>query len=135
MNNNNQLPKGTETILIVDDQETIWDYLIEALQTLGYSVLLAENGQDAVDIYQNNPNEIDLILLDMIMPVLNGHDAFIEIKKIDPNVSILLSSGYVSEEEVQDLIKLGANGFLTKPHRLPVIANEIRRVLDERLTQ
>ncbi|UDQ98912.1 response regulator [Lentisphaerota bacterium WC36G] len=132
MNNDNILPKGTETVLIVDDQETIWDYLIEALQTLGYTVLLAENGQDAVDIYQNNPNEIDLILLDMIMPVLNGHDAFIEIQKIDPDVCVLLSSGYVSEEEVQDLIKLGASGFLNKPHRLPVVAQAIRKVLDER---
>ncbi len=132
MSTTNQLPKGSETILIVDDQETIWDYLIEALQTLGYSVLLAENGQDAVDIYKNNPNEIDLILLDMIMPVLNGHDAFIKIKEIDPDVSVLLSSGYVSEDEVQDLLQMGANGFLRKPHRLPVVVNEIRRVLDER---
>ena len=62
----NDLPRGTETILIVDDQETIWDFLIEALQELGYSVLLAENGLDAVEIYKANPREVDLVLLDMI---------------------------------------------------------------------
>ncbi|MBO5688320.1 MAG: response regulator, partial [Lentisphaeria bacterium] len=64
----NDLPRGTETILIVDDHETIWDFLIEALQLLGYSVLLAENGEDAVSIYKENPGVVDLVLLDMIMP-------------------------------------------------------------------
>ena len=59
-----QIQGGTETILIVDDQETVWDFLIEALQKLGYSVLLAENGLDAVEIYENNPGQIDLVLLD-----------------------------------------------------------------------
>ena len=54
------LPRGTETLLIVDDQETVWDFLIEALQNLGYSVLLAENGEDAVAIYRDNPSQIDL---------------------------------------------------------------------------
>ena len=126
------LPKGDETILIVDDQETIWDYLIEALQTLGYSVLLAENGLDAVEIYRNNPKQIDLILLDMIMPKLGGHKTFLQIKEIDPDVCVLLSSAYVSEDEVHDLLSQGANGFLAKPHRLPQVTAEIRRVLDER---
>ena len=64
----NTLPGGNETILIVDDHETIWDFLIEALSGLGYSVLLAENGLDAVEIYESNPDQIDLVLLDMIMP-------------------------------------------------------------------
>ena len=64
----NKLPGGSETILIVDDHETIWDFLIEALQELGYSVLLAENGLDAVEIFRENPGVIDLVLLDMIMP-------------------------------------------------------------------
>ncbi len=126
----NSLPRGTETILIVDDQETIWDFLIEALQELGYSVLLAENGLDAVEIYRNNPNEIDLILLDMIMPKLGGHKTFFQIREIDPEAKILLSSGYVSEEEVKDLLDQGAAGFLPKPHRLPLMAKEFRRILD-----
>ena len=61
------LPQGNEMILVVDDHETIWDFLIEALQMLGYSVLLAENGLDAVTIYKENPGMVDLVLLDMIM--------------------------------------------------------------------
>ena len=124
------LPRGTETILIVDDHETIWDFLIEALQQLGYSVLLAENGLDAVEIYRENPHEIDLVLLDMIMPKLGGHQTFLRLKAIDPEVRVLLSSGFVSEAEVQDLLAQGACGFIPKPHRLPVMARAIRDVLD-----
>jgi len=126
------LPGGSETILIVDDHETIWDFLIEALQRLGYSVLLAENGLDAVEIYQENPNEVDLVLLDMVMPKLGGHQTFYKIKELDPDAKILLSSGYVSEEEVNDLLEQGARGFLPKPHRISKMAQEVRRILDEK---
>ena len=124
------LPGGNETILIVDDQETIWDFLIEALQMLGYSVLLAENGSDAVDIYEANPGAIDLVLMDMIMPKLGGSQAFVKIREIDPNAKILLSSGFVNEEDIQHLLKQGACGFLAKPHRLPVVVKAIREALD-----
>ena len=124
------LPHGNETILIVDDHETIWDFLIEALQMLGYSVLLAENGEDAVSIYRENPGAVDLVLLDMIMPKMGGHQAFYQLRTIDPNVIVLLSSGFVSEEEVHDLLQQGACGFLPKPHRLPQVANAIRNILD-----
>ena len=125
------LPGGHETILIVDDHETIWDFLIDALQKLGYSVLLAENGLDAVEIYEANPREIDLVLLDMIMPKAGGHQTFYRLRAIDPQVKVLLSSGFVSEAEVNDLLQQGACGFLPKPHRLPTVARAIRQVLDE----
>ena len=124
------LPQGNEMILVVDDHETIWDFLIEALQMLGYSVLLAENGIDAVTIYRENPGMVDLVLLDMIMPKAGGHETFYRIREIDPEAKILLSSGYVCEEEVQYLLKEGACGFLAKPHRLPVVIRAIRDVLD-----
>lgn len=126
----NNLPGVNETILIVDDHETIWDFLIEALQKLGYSVLLAENGLDAVEIYEENPDQIDLVLLDMIMPKAGGHQTFYKIRAIDPEAKILLSSGFVSEAEVHDLLQQGACGFLPKPHRLPAVARAIREVLD-----
>jgi len=126
-----KLPGGSETILLVDDQDAIWDFMIEALQTLGYTVILAENGLDAVEIYKENPKKIDLVILDMIMPKLGGHSTFYQIRALDPNAKILLSSGYVSEQEVDDILKQGAKGFIPKPHRINVIAEEIRRVLDE----
>ena len=124
------LPRGTETILIVDDQETVWDFLIEALQNLGYSVLLAENGEDAVSIYRENPNQIDLVLLDMIMPKQGGHATFYQLKAIDPDVRVLLSSGYVSADSLKDLLDNGAAGFLEKPHRISALTRKIREILD-----
>ena len=131
----NDLPGGSETILIVDDHETIWDFLIEALQELGYSVLLAENGLDAVEIYRENPGAVDLVLMDMIMPKCGGHEAFYQIREIDPQAKILLSSGYVSENEVQDLLRQGACGFLSKPHRIATVAQAVRDALDGKATQ
>ena len=127
----NKFPGGTETVLLVDDQDTIWDFMIEALQTLGYTVILAENGLDAVEIYKNNTGKIDLVILDMIMPKMGGHNTFYQLKAIDPDVKVILSSGYVSEEEVNDILKQGAKAFIPKPHRIKAIAEEIRRVLDE----
>ncbi len=131
MGNENILNSNGETILIVDDHETIWDFLIEALQDCGYCVLLAENGMDAMEMYAANPDEIDLVLLDMIMPKAGGHQTFYRIRELDPNANILLSSGYISEDEVHDLLEQGARGFLPKPHRLKQVMSEIRRILDE----
>ena len=125
-----ELPQGSEMILVVDDHETIWDFLIEALQMLGYSVLLAENGLDAVTIYEENPGMIDLVLLDMIMPKAGGHETFMKLKAIDPNVKVLLSSGFVNENAVEDLLSQGACGFLSKPHRIATVAKAIRAALD-----
>lgn len=120
-----------ETILLVDDEEMIWDVISDMLSTLGYKVILAENGREAVEIYQNNPGEVDLILLDMIMPEMNAREAFFLLKKIDPEVKVLLSSGYVSEEDAQDVLNAGAQGFLRKPYRMTDLAGKIRGILDE----
>jgi CheY-like chemotaxis protein len=127
------LPRAreNETVLVVDDEDAIWDFVIEALQNLGYSVILAGNGEEAIEIYKNNPNQISLVFLDMVMPKLGGHSAFYELKKIDPLVKILISSGYVSEEEIRDLFENGAKGFLPKPHKIKDLAIKIRRILDE----
>ena len=127
-----KLPGGNETIMLVDDQDAIWDFMIEALQTLGYSVILAEHGVDAVEIYKNNPGQIDCVILDMIMPKMGGHNTFYQLKALDPKVKVILSSGYVSEQEVDDILKQGAKSFIPKPHRIKDIAIEIRRVLDEK---
>jgi CheY-like chemotaxis protein len=124
------LAKENETILVVDDEDAIWDFVIEALQNLGYTVVLAGNGEEAVEIFESNPGGIDLVFLDMIMPKLGGHGTFYKLRKIKPGVKILLSSGYVSEAEIEDLLEQGANGFLHKPHQIRELATELRRILD-----
>ena len=91
----NNLPGGSETILIVDDQEAIWDFLIEALQELGYNVVLAENGLDAIEIYASNPDMIDLVLLDMIMPKAGGQCPGAQLKRFSSS-SLSMDSGSFS---------------------------------------
>lgn len=120
-----------ETILVVDDEDMIWLVVINMLNSLGYTVLLAENGKEAVDIYKGNPGAIDLVLLDMVMPVMNAHEAFPLLKEADPNVRVLLASGYVEEEDVQDLLSNGAISFMRKPYLLKDLARRIRDILDK----
>ncbi|MFA6724608.1 MAG: response regulator [Lentisphaeria bacterium] len=120
---------NNKTILLVDDEDMIWDVISAMLQDLGYRVILAENGREAVEIYQNNPGMIDLVLLDMIMPTMSGTEAFFLLKKMDPKVKVLLSSGYVSEDEVQEVLKAGAAGFLRKPYHMADLAKKARQIL------
>ncbi|OVE77607.1 hypothetical protein BVX99_02240 [bacterium F16] len=120
--------KGTETVLLVDDEGSIWDVVIDMLQKLGYTVILAENGLDCVEIYKENADQIDLILLDMVMPQMNGHDAFFKLKEIDPEVKVLVQSGYIQQKEAQDVLNSGALGFLQKPYRMQELAAKIRSI-------
>ncbi len=119
---------GGKTILLVDDEDMIWDVISAMLQELGYQVLLAENGQEAVEIYRRNPGQIDLVLLDMIMPTMSGAEAFFLLKAIDPAVKVLLSSGYVSEDEIQEVLNAGAVGFLSKPYRMADLARKVKNI-------
>jgi len=123
---------GDETILLVDDEDMIWDVIIDMLQELGYSVILAGNGLEAVEIYRENVDLVDLVMLDMVMPEMDGHKAFFRLKEIDPDVCVLLSSGYVSEDEARDVLDAGAVGFLQKPYRMVDLAGKIRSILDKR---
>jgi len=123
---------GTETILLVDDEDMIWDVIIDMLQELGYSVVLAENGRDAVEIYRANPGQIDLVLLDMVMPEVDGHQAFFMLQEIDPDVCVLLSSGYVSEDDAREVLDAGAQGFLQKPYKMVDLARKMRQIFEAR---
>ncbi|MGN0878474.1 MAG: response regulator [Oligosphaeraceae bacterium] len=125
-----EMPHGTETILLVDDEDMIWDLVIDMLMQLGYTVLLAGNGREAVETYRGNPGGIDLVIMDMVMPEMNGREAFERLKACDPGVRVLLSSGYVSEEDAHYVMEAGALGFLRKPYRLRELAREVRRILD-----
>ncbi|MBR0459250.1 MAG: response regulator [Victivallales bacterium] len=120
-----------ECILLVDDEDMIWDVVFSMLKDLGYDVVMAGNGQEAVEIYEANAPQIDLILLDMLMPVMNAREAFHLLKDFDPSVKVLLASGYVNEEDVQDVLGAGALGFLRKPYRLVDLARKIRHILDK----
>lgn len=121
---------GTETILLVDDEDMIWDVVTDILMRLGYTVILAGNGKEAVETYRANLGMIDLVIMDMVMPEMNGREAFEALRQIDPGAKVLMSSGYVSEEDAKYVLSRGAVGFLRKPYRLSALASVIREILD-----
>lgn len=122
--------KGSETILIVDDEEIIREVGKTMLEGLGYMVLTAANGKEAVDIYRERGKEIDLIIMDLIMPVMDGPTASKEILTIDKNARIIISSGY-SQDRIEELEGYGIKGFINKPFSIAELAEKIRGVLDE----
>jgi len=122
-------PEGGKTILLVDDEDMVWDVISAMLGDLGYDVLLASNCRDAISVYENNPGQIDLVMLDMLMPELSGRETFFLLKEIDPNVQVLMTSGYVSNEDIQDVLNAGACGFLQKPYRMKELEKCISDIL------
>jgi two-component system, cell cycle sensor histidine kinase and response regulator CckA len=118
-----------ETILVVDDEKSNLEVMREWLEILGFNVLTAQNGQDAVCLYQQQKNDIHLVLLDMIMPGMNGGEVFDLLKVIDPEVRAILSSGYSIDGTTQEILARGVKGFIQKPFRIDSLVKKIREVL------
>jgi PAS domain S-box-containing protein len=121
---------GVETILLVDDE----DYIIEVgrlmLEGLGYTILTADCGRAGMEKYAAHQEEIDLVILDMIMPDVGGSDVFDHIRKLRPDAKILLSSGYNMDFQASSLLGQGCNGFIQKPFNLKAFSAKIREILD-----
>ncbi len=123
------ITKGDKTILVVDDEKDLREILLEQLESFGYKVLLACNGMDAVTIFEKRRNEIDLVLLDMIMPEMDGKETYFALRKIKPDVKALLFSGYSQDERTTEILNDGAVGFVQKPIE-PIM---LSRVISEAL--
>ncbi|MDH3955532.1 MAG: response regulator [Desulfobacteraceae bacterium] len=126
-----RIVEGDETILLVDDEEMIIDVGGQLLEKLGYTILEAGGGIEAIQIYQENKDNIDMIILDMIMPDMEGSEVYDKIKKIDPEVKVLLSSGYSIDGQATEILKRGCNGFIQKPFNLKNLSNKIREILNK----
>jgi PAS domain S-box-containing protein len=124
-----ELITGKGKILFVDDESIIRNVGFSQLTNLGYEVILAEDGQQAMDIFKTQYKEISIVILDMIMPRLNGKDTFLKMKEIQPDVKVIFSSGFSHDGRVNDLLKLGAIAFLQKPYRV----YEISKILADAL--
>ncbi len=122
--------KGEETILIVDDEQMILDVARRLLEKMGYRVVTAGSGKEAVDIYQARGAEIDMVILDMIMPGLGGSETFDRLQAVDPAVPVLLASGYSERGKAEEILARGCRGFLQKPFTPEALALKIRQVLD-----
>lgn len=123
------IEKGTGTLLLVDDEQMIVDVGRQLLEHIGYSVLTAAGGKEAVELVANNHKKIDLIILDLIMPGMGGGETFDALRAIAPEVKVLLSSGYTLEGEASEILDRGCNGFIQKPFTLNDLSAKIRAVL------
>lgn len=122
---------GTETVLLVDDEKMILEVAREMLEEIGYRTLVAESGQEALEIFAQEPGHIDIVILDMIMPEMSGGDTYNKLKQIYPEVKALLSSGYSLNENATHILHCGCNGFIQKPFNIEELSRKIRRILDE----
>lgn len=100
------------------------------LEKLGYTVLTARSGMEAVRMYREYPEQIDIVVLDMIMPDMGGGDTYDRLKSIQPKIKALLSSGYSLNSAASDIIARGCNGFIQKPFNLKQISHKLREILD-----
>lgn len=119
------LPK---TILVVDDEPQLRQICKDFLEVLGHHCLVAENGHDAIRVYQENQQEIELVIMDMIMPGMNGKDAFEELKKLNPNVKVIISSGFTADNATSDLLLSGVKKVIGKPFKLKELENHVNEI-------
>ncbi len=124
--------RGAETILLVDDEDMIIHVGQEILKALGYKVLLARSGKEAIELYKANKDKIDMVILDMIMPDMGGGDTYDRMKKINPDINTLLSSGYTINGQVDEILEVGCNGFIQKPFNMRQLSQKIREILDKK---
>jgi CheY-like chemotaxis protein len=122
--------KGSETILLVDDEDMIIDVSQDILKLLGYNVLTAKSGEEAIQAYKKNQDKIDMVILDMIMPGMNGGEVYNKLKEIDPDIKVLLSSGYSLNGQAAEILERGCNDFIQKPFNMMDISEKIREILD-----
>ena len=121
--------KGSGTILLVDDEQMILDVGGQMLEKLGYQVLTAPNGKDAIQLFERHKESIVLVILDMIMPVLGGSETFDILKSMHPDLKVLLSSGYAVDGKASDILKRGCNGFIQKPFNLEQLSRKTSEAL------
>ena len=124
-----ELIRGSGGILLVDDEEILRDVGKSLLEELGYRVYLAEDGEQALEVYAQDKKDISLVILDMLMPRMGGKETLVRLMDEFPDIRVLISSGFHQERTVDELVKLGARGFLQKPY----IKQELGKAVAEAL--
>jgi PAS domain S-box-containing protein len=124
--------KGAETVLLVDDEDMIIDACEQLLEEMGYKVLIAKDGKDAIKVYKKNKDEIDMVILDMIMPDMGGGETYDKLKEINPKIKVLLASGYSIDGQASEILDRGCNGFIQKPFQMENLSHKIKEVLEKK---
>jgi len=123
------IPHGSESVLLIDDEEMVLSVSRELLEGLGYRVLTADNGKAAIAEFETKADEIDLIILDFTMPEMSGGETLKRLKSIHPKVPVLVSSGYSLGAQEHEILQHEGTGFIQKPFRLQVLAQKVREML------
>jgi len=123
---------GKRTILLVDDEDIVLSTGKRVLKALGYKVLLARSGKEAIELYKANKDEIDMVLLDMIMPEMGGGETYDQMKEANPNIKVLLLSGYNIDAEATAILDRGCDAFIQKPFGMRDLSQKIRELLDKK---
>ena len=122
---------GQGSILLVDDEEMIVEVGKAMLERLGYRAIIARSGQEALNLYEKQREDIDLVILDMIMPGMGGGETYDRLREIDGNVKVILSSGYSIEGKAKEIMDRGCSGFIQKPFAMEALSRKVREALDE----
>ena len=126
--NNKENSNRKPVILFADDDELCLDVGVKILQKLGYSVLQARDGQEALEVFEKNKNTVDLVILDMRMPY-NGGRAFDQLKQIKSDVKVLIASGYTEDQRIREMFKQGCIGFIQKPFSVNLLSEKVLTAL------
>jgi len=121
---------GTGTILLVDDEQMVLEVTAQMIQRLGYTVIRARNGREAIERFRENPGAVSLVILDMIMPEMGGGEVFDQLKRIDPRVKVLLASGYSMQGQAREIMNRGCIGFIQKPFTLQDLSIRLLGILN-----
>ena len=123
--------RGQGTVLLVDDEDMVLEIGRALLETMGYQVVTAKDGEEAIRLYESRGSAIDLVLLDVVMPGLGGGEVFDRLKSINPDMKCLLLSGYSIDGEATEIIQRGCDGFIQKPFKLRDLSKSIREILHQ----
>ena len=122
------IKKGSGKILVIDDEELILEVSAMIVKELGYSVIEAKSGKEALEKYKKYKKEIDMVILDMVMPDLSGEEVYDLLRKINPDIKVLLSSGYAYDNRARTLIERGCSGFIKKPYSIEELSAKLSRI-------
>jgi len=125
-------PKSTGTLLAVEDEEIVMDVNRAMLERLGYRVLEAKTGKEAIEIAKTFDGDIDLALLDIVLPDMNAKDLYSLMMEARPNLKVLVCSGYSIDGPAQDILDAGAEGFLQKPFSVSTLSEKLRKVMESK---
>jgi DNA-binding NtrC family response regulator len=123
-------PSASDTILLIDDQAMVLDVGEQLLQRMGYCVLTASCGTEAIDLYQSHKAQVKLIILDMRMPDMDGKQTFMCLKGINPDVKVLLTTGFHLSDQATEMLACGCKGFIQKPYKMSELSSKVQEVLD-----